>query len=400
MRYPARLAEVGIVVLVAAAGCDRERGPAADAPAGRVPLNRPAETARDDLIARSLPRVAYQGGPFLRNPRIVTITFEGDDPPLVKKLERFGDVITRTDWWHTVVDGYCTDSGDCIGEGRPGRHVRLAKALPAEMDDAEVSALLEGEVEAGRLGSLDRDTLLVLYLPPAVAFRDALVDRYCPKGPRALHSALRLGNRTVPYAVIPRCGDFDQLTAAASHEIVEATTNPDPAARGFAFALSGATLGFTAAGVEPVDPCGLLTLDGHRFREGDFVVQRAWSNRAASLGRDPCRPSPEERPYAVLVPRTPTVRLAAEGDSTRVVLDATTDRPTGPWAVSAFDLTGDHDEEQYVDAYLDRSSVSKGEVATLTITLRKRSPPELVVVGVVSTVAGRPHVWPLAVTTR
>jgi hypothetical protein len=81
---------------------------------------------------------------------------------------------------------------------------------------------------------------------------------------------------------MPRCSGEAELTAAASHEIVEATTNPDPARRGFAFVQSSLNLGFTAAGVEPADPCGLITMDRHWMSESGFTVQRAWSNRAAA----------------------------------------------------------------------------------------------------------------------
>jgi hypothetical protein len=350
-------------------------------------------------VARSLPRVAYRGGPFVRHPRIVTISFEGDDPTLVSRLERFGDTITRSEWWRAVTAGYCTKGEGCIGKGRRGRHIRLAEALPAKVHDVEVGALLERRAKAGRLGRLDPETLLVVYLPPGVALADAFVARYCDRGPRALHRALRLKRVTVPYAVLPRCGDQAELTASASQEILEATTNPDPAARGFAFEQSSANLGFTAAGVEPVDPCGQLARDGRWTLESGFVVQRAWSNRAASQGRDPCIPAPPG-PYLALVPRQPTVRLAQEGASATITLDAAADRPAPVWGAGALDLTGRHDQQRYVELSLERSKVAAGQSVKLTITVRKLHPNELVVVGIVSTLGRRSHTWPLAVVMR
>src|SRR5213594_2683145 len=79
------------------------------------------ESTNGSLIARSLPRVVYRGGPFLRHPRIVTVTFKGDDPQLVSRLEQFGERITHTRWWREVTEGYCAN-GDCIGDGRPGTY--------------------------------------------------------------------------------------------------------------------------------------------------------------------------------------------------------------------------------------------------------------------------------------
>lgn len=163
------------------------------------------------------------------------VTFDGDDPALVAHLERFGDTITRSHWWRAVTEGYCAKNKGCIGDGRPGRAVRLDDRLPAKLVDVDIGELLAQATDAGRLGPVDADTLLIVYLPPTVTVADALVPRYCGNGPRALHRALRLERLAIPYAVIPRCGGRDQLTASASQEILEATANPDPAARGFAF---------------------------------------------------------------------------------------------------------------------------------------------------------------------
>jgi hypothetical protein len=352
------------------------------------------------LIAQRLPRVAYRGGSFLRNPRLVTITFQGDDPALVARLEHFADTITRSPWWQTVVEGYCTPSGDCIGTGQPGIHVQL-DALPGTTIHAvDIAALLAREAQAGRLGVIDQNTLLLVYLPLGVTLTDAFVPRYCAGGPRALHRALSLGEKRVAYAVLPRCSDEAALTASASHEILEATTNPDPARRGFAFEQSSATLGFTASGVEPVDPCGLIMMDQHWIQASGFTVQRAWSNRAVAQGQDPCVPAPSTSPYVALVPEQPTVRLRKVGDSVTLTLRAVSDRTVSSWAVSAIDLWGLRDHQHYVEVTLDHASVTAGETVTLTITARKQHPQELCLVGLVSKLDEASYIWPLAVVMR
>jgi hypothetical protein len=391
---------VANLVLMAALAGVHTPAAAQSPPSDRAGLPRHAPGDNASLISQRLPRVIYQGGPFLRHPRIVTITFRGDDPRLVARLEQFGDTITRSNWWRAVTDGYCAKVGDCIGEGRPGPHVRLDEELPATINAARVEALLEREVAAKRFGPLDRDELLLVYLPEGVSLADAFVPRYCAGGPRAYHSALRSSESKVPFAVLPRCGDEAELTSTASHEILEATTNSDPSARGFAFVQDSATLGFTAAGREPVDPCGLLTMDDHRTLADGFIVQRAWSNKAASQGRDPCIPSRGTRPYVALVPHQSTVRLAQEGQSITITLEAAADQPAPAWAVSAFDLTGCQDQKQYVDLSLDKSKVTAGETVNLTITVRQRSAKQLCVVGIVSTLGVHSYMWPLAVVMR
>lgn len=183
--------------------------------------------------------------------------------------------------------------------------------------------------------------------------------------------------------------------------MLEVATNPDPARRGFVFKQASETLGFTAAGIEPVDPCGIITGSTHRaVVESGFAVQRAWSNRAASQGRDPCVPSPAERPYLALVPRQPTVRLAKAGASIAIQVEAVADRPAPQWTVTAVDLTGTQEGQRYVDLALDATTVTAGHKATLTIAVRKRHPRELCIVGLVSTLGDATHLWPLAVVMR
>ncbi len=350
------------------------------------------------FIAHHLPRIRYLGGPFLRHPRIVTVTFGGDDPEWVARLERFGETITRSSWWRTVSKGYCARTSDCIGDGRPGQAVRLDDLLAEEVRAVELSALLERHARSGRFGELDRDTLLLLYLPAGVQLTDAYAGRYCTRGPRAFHRALRFDGRRLPYAVMPRCGDEAAVTTTASQELLEMATNPDTARRGFAFERGSATLGFTAAGVEAGDPCSFLTLGKRQTTEGDFVVQRAWSNPAASSGHDPCVPAPPSRPHLALVPAEPMVRLTEEGASATIGLKAAADQPVAEWTVSAIDLTGSQEDEHYVDVSLDRTSVAPGDTATLTVTVRKRSPKRLSIVGLVSTLDGESSLWPLAVS--
>lgn len=370
---------------------------ASGVPAGAAAADVGAAPKRN-LIAEHLPRVEYLGGPFVRRPRIVTVTYAGDDAALVTRLERFGDTITRTAWWRTVSEGYCAKAGDCIGEGRPGLAVRLDEMLPADVHAVELSELLIAHAKAGRFGTIDADTLLLVHLPKGVTLRDAFVPRYCDGGRRAVHRALRFDDRTLGFALVPRCGDEAALTATASHEILEVATNPDPARRGFAFVPQSATYGFTTAGVEPVDPCGLILRGKNHATESGFTVQRAWSNRAAAEGRDPCVPSVRDAPYVALVPEQPVVRLTRAGARVTVPLVAAANGTVPPWKIAALDFTGAQEAMRYVDVALDRPRIKAGEQATLTITLRKRHPKELSVVGLVSTVGSVSYLWPLAVS--
>ncbi len=360
----------------------------------------PARATGAALLASRLPRVEYRGGLFLRKIRVVTITFAGDDPALVARLERFGDTIVRSPWWRDSVEGYCATAGDCIGAGRPGLAVRLDEQLPSRVHGVDISALLRREARAGRFGAYDPESVYVVYLPAGVTLFDAYQEHYCAGGPRAFHRALRDGERLNGFSVIPRCGDESELTGTASHELVELATNPDTQQRGFAFEQSSNQLAFLAAGVEPMDPCGLLTRDSHRLQESGFTVQGAWSNRAAALGQDPCAPLPAPQAYVAGIPRAPSLRLRQVGDRATVVLDATADRPGVEWQLSVVDLSGEQEGVRYVEAALEKSTVTAGESVTLTLELRRRHPQETVVVAILSTLGDQTRMWPLAVNTR
>lgn len=386
-------------------GCTKPDSSTRDAriASGRSWPTPPLEAVDGGLVAEKLPRIGYRGGPFLRNPRIVTITSTRDDPAIVARVERFGSAITHTPWWRTVVDSYCKKPDDCVGEGRASAEVHVLEAFGKETTVVDVADFLAREAKARHLGDLDGDTLLVFYLPAGVGLRDADV-RYCGtegvRGPRATHRVLTLGARRIPYAVLPRCGDDATLTSTASHEILEATTNPDPASRGFAFEQGSANLSFIMAGAEAVDPCGLVTVDGHWTFESGFAVQRAWSNRAAAGGHDPCVPAAADRPYLALVPRQPVARLVAVGDTLSIPLDAVADRAVDGWTISAFDLDGEREHTTYVEAKLDRAHVEAGESALVTLSLKQRHPSGTSVVGLVSTRGVHSSMWPLAVMMR
>lgn len=372
--------------------------PSPAAHTGRVGTTPPVDQA-GGLIADRLPRVAYQGGPFLRSPRPVTITFDGDDPALVERLERFGAAITDTRWWFEVVDSYCATPRQCVGAGSAAPPVRLDQRLPRHLRDTDLEALLQGHAESRRFGALDLNSLLLVYLPAGITLADA-TGRYCGNGPRGLHRALRLPHQTLPYAVIPRCDigsdAASELTATASHEILEATTNPDPARPGFAFERDANTHGFTAAGVEPVDPCGLITLDRHRTADSDFTLQRAWSNRAAASGRNPCVPARQDLPYVALIPAEPVIRLEP-WSTIKIPVTAAADRPAGPWKVRALDVSEHRGRPRCVRASLHTSTIAAGQTTLLTLTSFGAGSEAPCVVLLVSTLGTDTNGWPLAV---
>ena len=127
------------------------------------------------------------------------------------------------------------------------------------------------------------------------------------------HNAMTYTDGTTPivYAILPDCSsgnghDFENVTVAASHEIVEATTDPGPESTpGWYLDLPECDAGITTnefrndpwtraisarwrttARASPVDTWEL---------DGGDLVQRIWSPTAAAVGHNPCCPGARGR---------------------------------------------------------------------------------------------------------
>jgi hypothetical protein len=88
------------------------------------------------------------------------------------------------------------------------------------------------------------------------------------------------------------------------------------------------------------------------------------------------------------------------GDTASIQLDAASDRVVDRWNVSAVELTAEPEEEHYLEAKLDTAEVASGDVATLTLQVRRLHPRQVAVVGIVSHLGTESHLWPIAVSMR
>jgi hypothetical protein len=111
----------------------------------------------------------------------------------------------------------------------------------------------------------------------------------------------------VPYAIIPRCPPqgsetIDQTaTLTASHELIEAATDPDAKNPAYWLRSGPNILWALINGGETADMCsvdmgfsafGVTTTPNYDTTESGFAVQRIWSNTSAKAGHNPCVPIP------------------------------------------------------------------------------------------------------------
>jgi hypothetical protein len=204
------------------------------------------------------------------------------------------------------------------------------------------------------------------------------------------HNSVALtSGQNVTYAVIPTCGDLDglngidELTGAASHEIVEAATDPTPEVQGSqAYAqVDNAHLIWELAlgGGEVGDMCAQFPGSFTKFSDLPYTVQRIWSDKSAATYHDPCVPELPGEVYFNAAPvlpdmiSIPTVGTVSGvqipvGASKTVELDLFSEADTnGPWNVNVIDLDSYMNEPAALGFSLDSTSGQNGQKLHLTI---------------------------------
>lgn len=380
-------------------GARAPRDAAGDAP--DAPQTSDASLDANEAPPTPLPQLSDLGGPKLTAPRIVTVSFTGDDANLVASLQGFDDAVTTTAWWTAVASEYG------VGPGAGAGHVVLPmQAASAYTDsvhggDSTVRQLIETAVSDGTLPPPDAQTLYALYFPAGTIVRLDGISACAPPGTTGWHDVVSVSPPDagapvdVAYAVLPRCAsDPGAMTEAASHEIVESATDPSPEN---APAIQMTDPAWLAFGAEVADVCVAIDTNLSTTDSG-YVLQRSWSNASARAGHDPCVPRPAGSVYFDMSPATGSEELTlGVGESASFALYAIADGDAGPWQVQALATNG----STSLALSLDRTTVHAGETALLTVTLT--SPPTLgptELYGVVSQSASDTHLWPMLVQAR
>jgi hypothetical protein len=385
----------------------------------------------------ALPQLTYQGGPLVTAPEIVTVTFAGD--PYVSTLEAFDDQLVTSSWWSTVTSGYCTEAGACVGPGWSGGHVELSTpAAPSYTDSTNGSGstlqtFLWDEISQAVFPATDENTIYVVYFPVttqiSVSATGEQTNVSCQQFGGYHESFSTDVGTTVVYAVIPECApakgsnltQTESLTFAASHEIVEAATDPVQATTlqnqqtlGYYLNLSDPTvLGWNLlGGGEAADLCVDITgLNQDATTEDGYTVQRIWSNASAAAGLDPCVPTPPNDVYFNVAPSaTNSFVVLSIGESTTFEADAFSTTATSSWTLGGVDW---ETAQQAVTSPLltftfngqKTATVNNGDKVEVTVTLDADPSQFGGAEGLLLSLAGSPtapsaaHYWPILVLT-
>ena len=341
-------------VCAATQTCNQQTGGCTESP---LPAGYPATFP-------AAPVVSTYGGPTLTAPVLVPIFFSNDNDATspVADMVTFFQKVGGSNFWKALGE---------YGVGAPSSvvPVHLPQAAPARLvDDPAGNTLhpLLSSIIANGAGSIPAPTAQTLYILVFPATTSVTQGGNTAGGGSCpflgYHDELPLsGGGSVAYAVILRCTDpalgfathLDGVTSTASHEIVEAVTDPFPTSDP-AFSNIDAHHGFLLPanpGTELGDMCEVDPQADFTFSDLAFSVQRFWSNAAAAAGRDPCVPAyPRETFFtgAPVLPNTTTFSsygstvpsdsvMIPVGQSASVPIEFYSDAPTGPWTVAVID---------------------------------------------------------------
>jgi hypothetical protein len=246
--------------------------------------------------------VVTSGGPVLAMPKIVPVFFSNDDlTGIVPQLADFTSKVGGTQYWAAAVTEYGV--GAATGE----TPVMLTETAPATIADTDIQTWLAGKLNGDDPAwpAADDNTVYALFYPSGTT----ITQSGGPGGGQqsctsfgGYHDNITLdanhGTMNVAYAVVPRCASFDMftgidaVTAAASHELIEAATDPYPSVDPAYSTVDELHFYWQRAlgGGEVGDMCAQFDGSFTKFAELPYLVQRTWSNKAALAGQDPCVP--------------------------------------------------------------------------------------------------------------
>lgn len=321
-----------------------------------------------------LPTMAWYGGPVLPSPLVVTFTFQ--DTPNATALDSFGASVASTSWFTEVTKDYCIpDGGTCISAGPPGKAIPIAANADATYVDTGgisgvdggagtnlnqfVNQQIAAAVTAGTIPAPDGNAVYMFYFPPTTTITGIVGTSCTDYGAYHDNQIYSDGTTTIAYAIVPDCAsgsanELSSVTVAASHELIEATTDPTPTSTTPAWYMD--VSGYPEGGTTPAEYRNDPWLTQGYGEVGDNCesvhsrtwslmgdagpfVQRIWSTSAAAGGHDPCVPTPAALGPYFNASTDKAIYVANVGDTVTVDVSPFSDAQRASWQLDALDYT-------------------------------------------------------------
>ena len=297
------------------------------------------------------PQLVNMGGGVLATPKVQPIFF-ANDATMQASVEQFLGQVAGSDYWATTTGEYG------VGPLTVQPTIVLADTPPTT-DDA-LQALLAGKFDGthAEFGAApDQSTIYAVFLPDGVTMSFPDGSQSCVDFGAYHDEAHTAAKQGIVYSLTPRChgqgdSDLDEVTISTSHELIEAATDPFVEdTGGFGDADPDHYVWAYTPGAETGDFCEYLP-GAYDKLVGDFMVQRTWSNAAATAGKDPCVPA-LATPYFGAEPMftestmiegltgtmTTKAAVVAVGESKTIDVVLYSDQPTAAFTVDAQELS-------------------------------------------------------------
>jgi hypothetical protein len=253
------------------------------------------------LQGSASPHLSYYGGRVIENAEVVAVFWGEGVPGEVKAgmgdfyeaalKSSYVDWLSEYDTNVSAVDG-SRGTGQRIGRGGLKQAVVVhPKAHQGVLTDAAIRRELTAQISARKLPAPGPNTLYMVHFPAGVQI-ELQGSRSCEAGGFcAYHNSFRRRGKELDYGVLPDLGPgsgcdtgcgrgatvFDNQTAVASHELIEAITDPQV---GLAKGLGPPLAWYDAAGGEIGDICNAQQGRLRAASGRSYAVQKEWSNKA------------------------------------------------------------------------------------------------------------------------
>jgi hypothetical protein len=362
-----RIVVFPVVVALAACGGDHHANP--DAPAPDAPFMVVPHPAA--------PQIVKMSGSVLTAPKVVPIFFQ-NDATMQATIEDFAGQLGASPYWSTATAEY--------GVGAIGVLPTIVTTDAVPTTDTALDTWLAHHFNGqnGWPAAPDPQSIYSVFLPDGAVLQTS-GGNSCDTFAAYHDETTAPGNAPVAYALLPRChytDPVDDLTESASHEWIEASTDPRvetlPA---YGDVDNDDYIWAYVPGGEVSDFCEYVDTANQRL-VGPYMVQRSWSNAAAMAGHDPCVPAPN-LPYQAAAPvfteqvsldsfyngtiMTKGLQLGV-GMSKTIDIALFTDAPAPDFLVGATDVNAFLGGPADLTFAWDRQNGNNGDTLHLTIT--------------------------------
>jgi hypothetical protein len=307
-----------VLLVLSVAGC------------GVAPETIPEEHSWAQSATPTPTGVLYYGGPVLSQVEVVDVFWGPSvNPQVTAWAGPFFSAVTASPYFDMLQE-YDTDL-ESVG-GTPGTNQTIYRGswmkdvtitpsvTGTAVDDTAIVAELGRQITAGVLPPPDANTVYMTFFPPGMTVTLEGLDACGPNPYCAYHNMFQHGGTATIYGVVPDmsggcsvCGPGDLIgnnENSASHELIEATTDPQVNIYGTGpIAAPYAWISNDQNADEVADLC--LGQDG---TAAGYLVQKIWSNKlGACVDHNPAYqplPSPGETPDP-----TPTAAPAGPGEA-------------------------------------------------------------------------------------